>query len=100
MKSWASGNEVLKADTWIYVSFGIQGSNRVVFYINDVKVDAKAVQSDWKGVEKKSDFKLGGFVGKLDELMLGTCFRDDSWTRLTYLNQLPESIWPELTVRE
>ena len=35
--------------------------------------------------------------GKLDELMVGGCFRDDTWTRLTYLNQKPENYWPVLS---
>jgi hypothetical protein len=28
--------------------------------------------------------------------MVGGCFRDDTWTRVTYLNQRPENYWPVL----
>jgi hypothetical protein len=80
-----------------------------VFYVNDAKVSASLEKSDWDDTKvtfslepsDRSDsvgvrafFELGGFTGIFDELMLGGCFRDDTWTRLTYLNQKPENFWP------
>lgn len=113
--SWASGTDGIKAGEWTYVAFSRRAFEQAVFYVNDAKVSASLEKSDWDDTKvafslepsDRSDsvgvrayFEVGGFTGKLDELMVGGCFRDDTWTRLTYLNQKPESYWPILLPRD
>ena len=113
--SWASGTEGIKADEWTYVAFSRRGLERNLFYLNDTEVKAEATRADWDDSlvsfslepSDRSDssvvrayFEVGGFTGKLDELMVGGCFRDETWTRLTYLNQKPSDYWPVLNLRE
>ena len=113
--SWASGTERIKADEWTYVAFSRRGLERNLFYLNDTEVKAEATRADWDDSlvsfslepSDRSDssvvgayFEVGGFTGKLDELMVGGCFRDETWTRLTYLNQRPENYWPVLNLRD
>ena len=113
--SWASGTEGIKADEWTYVAFSRRGLERNLFYLNDTEVKAEATRADWDDSlvsfslepSDRSDssvvrayFEVGGFTGKLDELMVGGCFRDETWTRLTYLNQRPENYWPVLNLRD
>ena len=113
--SWASGTDGIKAGEWTYVAFSRRAFEQTVFYLNDAKVAASPEQSDWDdskvtfslepsdridSVGVRAYFEVGGFTGKLDELMVGGCFRDDTWTRLTYLNQKPENYWPQLVPRK
>ena len=97
--SWASGIEGIEAKKWIFIAFN-RRDNQVLFFVNDSKIEATAEFDGWDGKRSMlQDFKIGGFAGKIDELMVGRSFRDDSWTRLTYLNQLPENFWPTLLAR-
>lgn len=113
--SWTSGAEGIKAGEWTYVAFSRRAFEQTVFYLNDAKVSASPEQSDWDdskvtfslepsdridSVGVRAYFEVGGFTGKLDELMVGGCFRDDTWTRLTYLNQKLENYWPQLVPRK
>lgn len=96
--SWTSGAEGIKAGEWTFVAFSSRALEQIVFYVNDVKVSGLPEKTDWGGSrESLTDFQVGGFTGKLDELMVGGCFRDDTWTRLTYLNQSMN--WPALQPR-
>lgn len=96
--SWTSGAEGIKAGEWTYVAFSSRALEQIVFYVNDAKVSGSPEKTDWDGSrDSLTDFQVGGFTGKLDELMVGGCFRDDTWTRLTYLNQLMN--WPALQPR-
>jgi hypothetical protein len=98
--SWASGTDGIAAGKWIYVAFSRRAVSNVTFFVNANKVKHSTENSNWDGArESLQDFKVGGFTGKIDELMLGGCFRDDSWSRLTYLNQKPSGYWPILTGR-
>lgn len=92
---WNSGTNDVAAGEWIFVAFNRHQNERVTFFVNDVKVDPEVEYAGWDGIrENLHDFKVGGFTGKIDELNLGGCYRDDSWTRLTYLNQKPTGSWP------
>jgi hypothetical protein len=97
--SWASGTSGIKAGEWIYIAFSRHTTSQVVFYLNENKIESEPEQIAWGGVRDLRDFIVGGFTGTIDELMLGSCYRDDSWTRLTYLNQRPENYWPALSAR-
>ena len=99
-QTWASGTTEIKAGKWIFISFSKHSIPQTNFFINGTKIEAEEVRTDWDGNRKFEDFKIGGFTGKLDELTLGSCFRDDSWTRLTYLNQKPSDYWPKLLTIE
>ena len=94
------------------MAFSRRAFEQTVFYVNDAKVSASLEKSDWDytkvtfslepsdrsdSVGVRAYFEVGGFTGKLDELMVGGCFRDDTWTRLTYLNQSMN--WPALQPR-
>ena len=97
---WNSGTNNIAAGEWIFVAFNRHQNSRVTLFVNDARIDPDVEYAGWDGVrENLSDFKVGGFTGKIDELMLGSCYRDDSWTRLTYLNQRFESNWPALSAR-
>ena len=113
--SWTSGMDGIKAGEWTYVSFSRRAFEESLFYLNDSMVSASPEQSDWDDTKvtfslEPSDlsdsddvrayFEVGGFTGKLDELMIGGCYRDETWTRLTYLNQKPTDYWPVLKLRE
>ena len=65
--------------------------------MNDRKIETEPEQIAWTGTRDVADFEVGGFTGTIDELMLGSCYRDDDWTLLTYLNQRPENYWPIVT---
>lgn len=96
--SWTSGAEGIKAGEWTYVAFSSRALEQIVFYVNDAKVSGSPEKTDWDGSrDSLTDFQVGGFTGKLDELMVGGCFRDDTWTHLTYLNQSMN--WPALQPR-
>ena len=97
--AWVSGTSDIKAGEWVYVAFSRHTTSQSNFYVNDRKIETEPEQIAWSGVREKVDFKVGGFTGTIDELMLGGCFRDDAWTRLTYLNQRPENYWPALSAR-
>ena len=97
--SWASGTSGIKAGEWIYIAFSRHTTSQVVFYLNENKIESEPEQIAWGGVRDLRDFIVGGFTGTIDELMLGSCYRDDSWTRLTYLNQRPENYWPGVTAK-
>lgn len=97
--SWASGTSGIKAGEWIYIAFSRHTTSQVVFYLNENKIESEPEQIAWGGVRDLRDFIVGGFTGTIDELMLGSCYRDDSWTRLTYLNQRPENYWPVVTAK-
>ena len=92
--AWASGTSNVKAGEWVYVAFSRHVNSQTVFYVNDNKIESELEQIAWDGVRDLMDFRVGGFSGKIDELMLGGCYRDDSWTRLTYYNQKPVAYWP------
>ena len=92
--AWSSGMSDIKAGEWVYVAFSRHTISQSNFYVNDRKIETEPEQIAWTGVRKLVDFKVGGFTGTIDELMLGSCYRDDAWTRLTYLNQRPENYWP------
>ncbi|MBR4916563.1 MAG: carboxypeptidase regulatory-like domain-containing protein [Fibrobacter sp.] len=99
--AWASGMAGVDAGKWIFVAFSRHQNARVSFFVNDAKVDVSPENSVWDGNrDKRADFRAGGFAGSMDELMLGRCYRDDTWTRLTYLNQRPENYWPVLNLRD
>ena len=97
--AWVSGTSDIKAGEWVYVAFSRHTTSQSNFYVNDRKIETEPEQIAWSGVREKVDFKVGGFTGTIDELMLGSCYRDDDWTRLTYLNQRPENYWPALSAR-
>lgn len=97
--AWVSGTSDIKASEWIYIAFSRHTISQSNFYVNDRKIETEPEQIAWTGVREQVDFKVGGFTGTIDELMLGSCFRDDGWTRLTYLNQRPENYWPALSAR-
>ena len=97
--AWVSGTSDIKAGEWVYVAFSRHTTSQSNFYVNDRKIETEPEQIAWTGVREKVDFKVGSFTGAIDELMLGGCFRDDAWTRLTYLNQRPENYWPALSAR-
>lgn len=97
--AWVSGTSDIKAGEWVYVAFSRHTTSQSNFYVNDRKIETEPEQIAWTGVRELADFKVGGFTGMIDELMLGSCYRDDDWTRLTYLNQRPENYWPALSVR-
>ena len=97
--AWVSGTSDIKAGEWVYVAFSRHTTSQSNFYVNDRKIETEPEQIAWTGVRELADFKVGGFTGMIDELMLGSCYRDDAWTRLTYLNQRPENYWPALSAR-
>ena len=97
--AWVSGTSDIKAGEWVYVAFSRHTTSQSNFYVNDRKIETEPEQIAWTGVRELADFKVGGFTGMIDELMLGSCYRDDDWTRLTYLNQRPENYWPALSAR-
>ena len=97
--AWSSGMSDIKAGEWVYVAFSRHTTSQSNFYVNDRKIETEPEQIAWTGVRELADFKVGGFTGMIDELMLGSCYRDDDWTRLTYLNQRPENYWPALSAR-
>lgn len=97
--AWVSGTSDIKAGEWVYVAFSRHTTSQSNFYVNDRKIETEPEQIAWTGVREQADFKVGGFTGMIDELMLGSCYRDDDWTRLTYLNQRPENYWPALSAR-
>ena len=99
-QTWASGTEGIEAGKWIFIAFSKHSIPQTNYFINGTKIEAEETRSDWDGNREFADFKIGGFNGKIDELMLGSAFRDDSWTRLTYLNQKPEDSWPKLSARK
>ena len=99
-QTWASGTKGIEAGKWIFIAFSKHSIPQTNYFINGVKIEAEETRSDWDGNREFADFKIGGFNGKMDELMLGSAFRDDSWTRLTYLNQMPENSWPKLSARK
>ena len=73
---------------------------QVLFYVNNRQIISEAEKSDWAGnVKERANFQLGGFTGNIDELSIGACFHDESWTLTTYLNQHPENRWPSLSAR-
>ena len=113
--SWTSGIDGIKAGEWTYVSFSRRAFEYSLFYLNDSIVSASPEKFGWDDTKvsfslEPSDisdsgdvrayFEVGGFTGKLDELMIGGCYRDETWTRLTYLNQKPTDYWPVLKLRE
>ncbi len=95
--AWSSGTSDIKAGEWIYIAFSRHTISQSNFYVNDRKIETEPEQIAWTGARDVADFEVGGFTGSIDELMLGSCFRDDDWTRLTYLNQRPENYWPIVT---
>ena len=97
--AWLSGMSDIKAGEWVYVAFSRHTISQSNFYVNDRKIETEPEQIAWTGVRDIADFEVGGFTGTIDELMLGSCFRDEDWTRLTYLNQRPENYWPALSAR-
>lgn len=97
--AWLSGMSDIKAGEWVYVAFSRHTTSQSNFYVNDRKIETEPEQIAWTGVRDVADFEVGGFTGTIDELMLGSCYRDDDWTRLTYLNQRPENYWPALSAR-
>ena len=99
-QTWASGIEGIEAGKWIFIAFSKHTIPQTSYFINGVKIEAEETRSDWDGNREPADFKIGGFTGKIDELMLGSAFRDDSWTRLTYLNQKPTDSWPKLSAKK
>lgn len=99
-QTWASGTKGIEAGKWIFIAFSKHSIPQTNYFINGIKIEAEGTRSDWDGNREFADFKIGGFNGKIDELMLGSAFRDDSWTRLTYLNQKPEDSWPKLSARK
>ncbi len=99
-QTWTSGTKGIEAGKWIFIAFSKHSIPQTSYFINGTKIEAEETRSDWDGNRDFADFKIGGFNGKIDELMLGSAFRDDSWTRLTYLNQKPEDSWPKLSARK
>ena len=99
-QTWTSGTKGIEAGKWIFIAFSKHSIPQTNYFINGTKIEAEETRSDWDGNREFADFKIGGFTGKMDELMLGSAFRDDSWTRLTYLNQKPEDSWPKLSARK
>lgn len=95
--AWSSGMSDIKAGEWVYVAFSRHTISQSNFYVNDRKIETEPEQIAWTGTRDVADFEVGGFTGTIDELMLGSCYRDDDWTRLTYLNQRPENYWPIVT---
>ena len=99
-QTWASGTKGIEAGKWIFIAFSKHSIPQTNYFINGTKIEAEESRSDWDGNREFADFKIGGFTGKMDEFMLGSAFRDDSWTRLTYLNQKPTDSWPKLSARK
>lgn len=98
--SWSSGTSGIKAGEWIYLAFSRHVNSQTVFFVNDNKIESEPERVAWEDERAMREFRVGGFTGKIDELMLGGCFRDETWTRLTYLNQKPTDYWPVLKLRE
>ena len=99
-QTWASGTEGIEAGKWIFIAFSKHTIPQTNFFINGTQIKAEETSNDWDGNRELADLKIGGFTGKIDEFMLGSTFRDDSWTRLTYLNQNPDISWPKLSARK
>lgn len=99
-QTWASGIKGIEAGKWIFIAFSKHSIPQTNYFINGVKIETEGTRSDWDGNREFADFKIGGFTGKIDELMLGSAFRDDAWTRLTYLNQKSKDYWPKLSARK
>ena len=97
--AWVSGTSDIKAGEWVYVAFSRHTTSQSNFYVNDRKIETEPEQIAWTGVRELVDFEVGGCTGTIDERMLGSCYRDDAWTRLTYLNQRPENYWPVVTAK-
>ena len=97
--AWATGKSSIKAGEWTYIAFNRHTNSQTSFYVNNLKVESDPEETAWTDARNLTDFKVGGFTGVIDELMLGGCFRDDSWTRLTYLNQRPDNYWPVVKPR-
>ena len=95
--AWSSGMSDIKAGEWVYVAFSRHTISQSNFYVNYRKIETEPEQIAWTGTRDVADFEVGGFTGTIDELMLGSCYRDDDWTLLTYLNQRPENYWPIVT---
>lgn len=98
--TWASA-KMATAQKWTYVAFSKHQSNAVAdFFIDDTLVEYEFDEVAWDGKKDSArDFRVGGFAGSIDEVMLGGCFRDAAWSTLTYLNQRPENYWPALSAR-
>ena len=75
--AWVSGTSDIKAGEWVYVAFSRHMTSQSNFYVNDRKIETEPEQIAWTGVRELADFKVGGFTGMIDELMLGSCYRDD-----------------------
>ncbi|WP_405325421.1 LamG-like jellyroll fold domain-containing protein [Fibrobacter sp.] len=99
-QTWASGTEGIEVGKWIFIAFSKHSIPQTSYFINGTPIKAEETSNDWDGNRELADLKIGGFAGKIDEFMLGSAFRDDSWTRLTYLNQNPEISWPKLSARK
>jgi hypothetical protein len=99
-QTWTSGTKGIEAGKWIFIAFSKHSIPQTNYFINGTKIEVEETRSDWDGNRELADFKIGGFTGKMDELMLGSAFRDDSWTRLTYFNQKPTDSWPKLSARK
>ena len=99
-QTWASGTEGIEVGKWIFIAFSKHSIPQTSYFINGTSIKAEETSNDWDGNRELADLKIGGFTGKIDEFMLGSTFRDDSWTRLTYLNQNPEISWPKLSARK
>lgn len=98
--SWVSGADGINAGEWVYVAFSRRAFEQVLFYVNNRQIISEAEKSDWaRNVKERANFQLGGFTGNIDELSIGACFHDESWTLTTYLNQHPENRWPSLSAR-
>lgn len=96
--SWSSGKKLVSQGVWTYLAFSkhvfdSEARGMSAFFVNGV-VKSDFVIEKWGEPFEKSDFRVGGFYGAFDELMIGNAYRDDSWTYLTYLNQRPNDCWP------
>ena len=99
-QTWTSGTKGIEAGKWIFIAFSKHSIPQTSYFINGTQIKAEETSNDWDGNRELADLKIGGFTGKIDEFTLGSTFRDDSWTRLTYLNQKPEDSWPKLSARK
>ncbi|MDZ4211469.1 MAG: MotA/TolQ/ExbB proton channel family protein, partial [Methylotenera sp.] len=77
-----SGGEI-KAATWQYVAFTLEGGRASIF-VNGVSVGT----GDAPVVDAESDIKIGeGYTGEMDELEIANVARSDNWLKFSASTQ-------------
>ena len=91
-QTWASGTEGIEAGKWIFIAFSKHSIPQTNYFINGTKIEAEETRSDWDGNRKLADFKIGGFNGKIDELMLGSAAKTSCQSTRPHASALPCNI--------